>query len=133
MRYECDEPAFAGDYVELSDSWSRAQVRAIWASIPDDGIAQGDAEELFLALLRPKVLSVHLTCVDAQPITMASELVPWRTEQMDTRLYGWFGAVWVRHLSGLADLGNALRRKLFVISDTPIATVEAVPQNLNHS
>jgi hypothetical protein len=132
MRYDCDDPAFVGDYLELSDSWSRAQVRAIWGAIPDDTANADEAEETFLALLRPKVLRVHLTCVDAEPITDVAELVPARTEQMDTRLYAWFGMVWVRHLSELANLGNALRRSLVATSATTTQT-EPDPQSRNHS
>jgi hypothetical protein len=130
--------------VDLSDSWSRAQVRAIWASIPDRvndsraslrGVNEenSNAEDAFLACLRPKVLSVHLTCVDAEAITSASDLTPARTLQMDTRLYTWFSTVWVRHLSALADLGNALGRKLFVTSGIPVAMTEPALESQNHS
>ena len=105
MRYDCDEPAFAGDYVEFSDSFSRAQQRALWD-------VAGQDEEAFLALLRPKILSLHLSCVDAEPITAAADLTSERADQIDTRLYTWFSYAWVAHLRGLSDLGNAAGRRL---------------------
>jgi hypothetical protein len=133
MRYECEDAAFAGDFVEFSDTWSRAQVRATWATIPNTAAQAGaDTEDRLLACLRPKILAIHLTCVDADPITEAGDLTPERTEQIDTRLYEWFSSVWILHLKNLADLGNALGRTLFVFS-APIATMEAALPNLNHS
>jgi hypothetical protein len=89
-------------------------------------------EKTLLAALRPKVLSLHITCVDAQAITDPAELVVERVEQIDIRLYEWFTATWVKHLSELATLGNALRGKLFAISEA-VATMEPALENLNHS
>jgi hypothetical protein len=133
MRYECDDAAFAGDFVEFSDSWSRAQVRATWiAPDPKSGQTPEEAEERLLACLRPKILAIHLTCVDAPAIVAAEDLTVARTEQIDTRLYQWFASLWVVHLNNLANLGNVLGRTLFVIS-APIATMEAALPNLNHS
>lgn len=111
MRYACEDDAFAEDFVEYSDSWSRAQVRATWTAIGGD-----EAEARLLECLRPKILALHLTCVDALPITDAGDLTPERTEQMDTRLYTWFAETWTIHLRNLATLGNALRRQLLPIS-----------------
>lgn len=137
MRYTCDDPAFAGDFVEFSDSWSRAQVRAAWAAwaaIPSraDGISEEEVaagEEGLLAVLRPKIVAMHLTCVDAEPLTKAADLTPERTEEMDTRLYAWFVNVWIKHLNDLAELGNALGLTLFASRDTSKeATTDALPQ-----
>jgi len=125
MRYECDDEAFAGDFVEFSDSFSRGQQRALWA-------AAGNDEALFLELLRPKVKALHLSCLDAEAITRPDELTPERTEAMDLRLYSWFSFAWVAHMRGLTDLGNVLGRKLFAIYE-PVATKETALPNLNHS
>lgn len=116
-RYQPDDPAFAGDFIEFSDSWSRAQVRAAWDAIPDStGIANLAAETAWLDVLRPKVIALHLSCVDAEPIVEPADLTPERTEQMDTRLYTWFGHAWIEHVNGLAELGNALGRQLRAMS-----------------
>jgi hypothetical protein len=119
MRYDCDDPAFVGDFVEYSDSWSRIQVRETWASLPELAEANvGDeAEDALLKHLRPKIVAVHLTCVDAPPIISPADLTPRRTEQLDARLYQWFAQSWVHHLNSLTQLGNALGRKLFATSD----------------
>lgn len=109
MRYECEDEAFAGDFVELSDSWSRAQTRAIWAQQMQD-------EALFLDLLRPKIIALHLTCVDAPPIQTPADLIPERTDAMDMRLYRWFANVWWVHLRDLANLGEVLGARLYTIS-----------------
>lgn len=119
MRYDCDDPAFAGDFVEFSDSWSRAQVRAAWGAIPDNTLTvnlTGEGE--WLDAIRPKIIGLHLTCVDAEPITDPTDLTPGRTEEIDTRLYIWFATTWQSHMVGLATLGNALGRQLSPSSAT---------------
>ena len=134
MRYDCDGPAFAGDFVEFSDSWSRAQVRAAWDAIPASAAdATEDHEARLLDVLRPKILALHLTCVgesDAPvaPITDPAEVTPERTTEMDTRLFQWWSGVWVRHLSELSTLGNALGRQLWPTSDTSNLTTTTKPQ-----
>jgi len=143
MRYDCDEPAFAGDFVEFSDSWSRGQVKAVWVAYGamlalvngGDDVSDADAEaaeETLLSALRPKIIALRLTCVDSDPITDAGDLTPVRAADVDTRLWVWWTGVWPTHLRGLADLGNALRRRLSDTSAT-VAQMEAVPANLNHS
>lgn len=118
--YTPDDPVFEGDYVEYSDSWSRVQVRETWASLPAVSTAEvGDeAEDALLAKLRPKIVALHLSCVDAPPISDPADLTPRRTEQMDTRLYEWFARSWVVHLNALTELGNALGRRLSATSAT---------------
>ena len=144
MRYDCDDPAFAGDFVEFSDSWSRGQVRAVWSAyegfltLLNSTEAMTDAaaevaEEKLLSTLRSKIIALHLTCVDAAPITNAGDLISTRVADVDTRLWAWWTGVWPAHLRGLADLGNALKRRLSDTSAIVIETLEAVPASQNHS
>jgi hypothetical protein len=109
MRYDCDDPAFVGDFIEFSDSFSRGQQRALWAAASED-------EALFLDILRTKILRLHLSCVEAEAISDPDDLTPERTLAMDLRLYTWFGYVWVVHLRGLSESGNAIGRRLLGIS-----------------
>lgn len=118
MRYECNDPAFAGDFVEFSDSWSRKEVRETWNTVPTsaEDIQDGDDDGPLLACLRPKIIALRLTCSGAPPITDPNDLTVERADDMDTRLYSWFAGVWMRHLRELRSLGNALRQGLFVTS-----------------
>lgn len=138
MKYECDSPGLKDNFVEFSDSWSRAQTRATWTAwgdIPEGKVSDEEAvaaEEELLATLRPKIISLHLACPDAEPITDPADLTPARTEQMDQRVYLWWVNVWLVHLRDLANLGNALGRRLFDTSEakqdkaTPKTTVQPV-------
>lgn len=117
MRYTPDDPAFAADFVEFSDSWSRAQVNAAWGAIPTSTVQAADAETKLLDILRPKIIKLHLTCAEGEPITDPADLTVGRMEQVDERLYRWFANVWIAHLIGLQDLGNALGRGLYATSD----------------
>lgn len=135
MRYDCDDPAFKGDFVEFSDSWSRAQARAAWdawGAIPNQGSDEdvSAAEERLLACLRPKIVALRLTCIDAAAITKPDDLTPQRTEEIDTRLYAWWINLWMIHLKGLSNLGNALGRRLWDTSaaSQTKATTEKKPQ-----
>lgn len=121
MRYQPDDPAFEGDFIEFSDRWSRAQVRGAWDTAGKD-------EAKFLSILRGKIVALHLTCEDADPITDPADLTPTRTEQMDTVLYTWFAYAWIVHLNELANLGNALGRGLLPTSD---GQTQATPAQSN--
>lgn len=123
MRYECEIDSFAGDFIEFSDTFSRGQQRALWA-------AAGEDDALFLEHLRPKITALHLSCIDAEPITRPADLTPERTDAMDLRLYGWFGTVWLTHLRGLRELGNGLGRTSSAIS---VAMRQTALANQNHS
>lgn len=133
MRYQPDDPAFAGDFVEFSDSWSRAQVRAAWDALPNSvADATDNHEARLLDALRPKIIALHLTCEGAPHITDPAELTPKRTEDMDTRLFGWWSQVWIKHLGDLTKLGNALGRQLWNTSDTSNQTTKTKPQPTAH-
>ena len=125
MRYDCDHPDFAGDYIEISDRWSRAQTGAIFE-------AAGEDDELFWQLLSAKVLSLNLSCVDAPAITEAGDLTPARADDLDLRLFRWLNQCWMAHLNRLSDLGKALGRQLYATYDTPTPTVTALASP-NHS
>jgi hypothetical protein len=128
MRYSFGEAPFEDDFIEYSDNWSRAQVRATWEAVDREN---GGSEANLLDRLRPKIIALHLTCGDGSPpITDPLELTPERTDEIDIRLYSWFAGTWVKHLGELATLGNAFGRTLFAISD--VATVTA-PESQNHS
>lgn len=134
MRYSPDDPAFAEDFIEFSDSWSRAQVSAAWAALPTVATAKDNddpaaAEDALLACLRPKIIGLRLTCVDdLKPITDPADLTPARTEEMDLRLFEWFASVWIVHLNKLTSLGNALGRKLYATSDTSASKETTKPE-----
>lgn len=135
MRYAPDDPAFAEDFVEFSDSWSRAQVNAAWAAwaaLPATsvGVTQEQmdaAEERLLAALRPKILALRLTRPEMEPILHAADLTPEHTAEMDTRLYTWWANVWIAHVRALANLGNALGRRLSATSASNGTTPPQTP------
>lgn len=131
MRYKIDDPGLAHNFVEFSDSWSRKQTRAAWAAydaLPtstSDADAQAKAEEAsakLLDALRPKIVALHLDCEDAPPITEPADLTLARLDEMDERVYRWWINVWIVHLRGLSQLGNALGRRLYDTPDTSNST-----------
>lgn len=120
MRYECDIAGLESDYIELSDSWSRAEVRAFWAMTSRDGADYG-------ALMRRKLIALHLTCVDAEPLTTVEQFTEDNLEMLDMRAFQWLSFVPVAHVTRLGTLGETTRLRLFGNAGESAAQVNNSP------
>jgi hypothetical protein len=113
-RYECDDPAFAGNFVEYSDAWSLAQINAmVGASLAE-----------LVPLAAKKVTGLHLETLDGEPLTEAGDLTNDALEDVDLRLYYWLTGTFARVTGDVGRLGEALRRTLFVSS---VETTDGAP------
>lgn len=108
MRYSPEDEALAHNFVEYSDSWTRGETKTAYNKVGSE----------FLDLLKRKITAIHLDCLEGEPITDAAALTEDDLDRIDVRVYTWFSMTWVAHLNNLADLGNALGRKLFALSAT---------------
>ena len=107
-KYTCDIPGLEDNFIELSDSWSRREVR--------DFYQFKDTE--YLALLQSKLVACHLARPGAEPLT---EPVAFDADVMDTldmRIVHWVAGVPVAHVAGLGNLGEAPWARLFVSIET---------------
>lgn len=114
MRYEIDDPAGGGSFVEYSDAWSRAEQRAAWAA----------EDDTLLDILRPKIVAMHLLCGDGGYLDSPADLTLEGIDRVDMRVFQWFAATWSVCLRDLANLGNAWRRQLFATSAPETATTK---------
>lgn len=120
MRYECDIPGLEDNFIELSDGWTRKEVRSFWEF-------QG-AE--YLALVLSKLIACHLTRPGqehvTQPVALTSDLL----DELDIRLVHWVSSVPVKHVSELGSLGEACGRRLFASTETNSEAESAAPTPL---
>jgi hypothetical protein len=99
MRYEYAESA----YVELSDSWTRREVREFM---------EADGEGSLL------MLKSHIVSICLPGIASAEDITEEAIDEMDWQLWRWFSALPVAHLNSLYELGEKKRQQLLGIAGT---------------
>lgn len=107
MRYECDDPQFAGAFIEFSEQWSVRQRRAL---------VDGDGPE-YVKLLASKVTALHLPAIEGDAITEPAQFDQENIDRIDFRLFEWAKRTTVQLLMDLASLGEAYKRRLYGISE----------------
>jgi hypothetical protein len=107
MLYTCDDPQFAGAFVEFSEQWSVRQRRAL---ITETG-------EEYVQLLAAKIEALHLPAVEGEPITEPAQFNQENIDRIDIRLFEWVRRQTVQLLVDLAELGEAYRRRLYGTSE----------------
>jgi hypothetical protein len=120
MKYTCDLPELKECFIELSDSWTRKEVRSFWEF-------EGPA---YLALVLSKLTAVHLVRPGQEPITEPVEFSAAVLDELDMRLVRWVSSVPVKHVSELGSLGEACGRRLFASTETNLETESAAPTPL---
>ncbi|HHY54104.1 MAG TPA: hypothetical protein GYA08_01580 [Chloroflexi bacterium] len=106
IRIECTLPELTGNWVDLSDVWSRAELREWYVG----AIAGNDA--VTLPILERKLTGVHVRLVDGTLVTDAATLIA-RLDDLDVRLILWLSGGVTNALKELMALGEAKRRLLF--------------------
>lgn len=98
MRLQCNIDGFTDCYVEVSDRWTRKEIRDFHTTRLEDA-AQ---------LIQRKITAIYLTCADGEHITAPSMLTEERLDQVDAQVFNWLpGALMV----GLRELENLGFRK----------------------
>ncbi len=98
MRLQCNIEGFEQCYIELSDRWTRRELRDFYTTRVDDAAG----------LIQKKITAIHIECADGEHITTADQLTEERLEQVDVQVYNWLpGAI----MMGLRELENLGFRK----------------------
>lgn len=106
IRIECTLPELAGNWVDLSDVWTRREASDFYAA----SLAANDA--VTFPLLQKKLTAVHLHLADGTPITDVATLFD-RFDDLDVRLARWLATNIMDALQRMLALGEAQRRLLF--------------------
>lgn len=108
MRYDCPVPEFPDDYVEISERWSRGEVKAFFS-------ANGDE---YLDLVKRKVVALRLTTTDGA-ITEPEQLTLEAIDTVDVHVWKWFSVAINRGVDTLYTLGEEIALRWLRGSATP--------------
>lgn len=103
MRIICTLDDFPECWVEVSEKWTRAEEKILWAPTADQ----------FMDLWAWKVVACNLRCEDGQYITQPPAVTWDAVDNMDVRLAAFVGAVLSTAVLELRNLGKASRRVSF--------------------
>jgi hypothetical protein len=108
-RYACKHDEFSGAYVELSDVWTRGEMRKFANEQTDP--------DAYWALIRSKITALSLPTVDGDTIDNPDMLTDEDVlDAIDVRLWQWFSYVPIKHVGDVRKLGEALGLELFSTS-----------------
>jgi hypothetical protein len=96
----------AGNWIDLSDVWTRAEMRDWYAG----ALAANDA--VWLPILQRKLAGVHVHLADGALVEDAATFVT-RLDDLDIRLVRWLSIGVMSALQELMHLGEAQKRLLF--------------------
>ncbi|MFZ1755037.1 MAG: hypothetical protein WBO46_14950 [Caldilineaceae bacterium] len=112
VRFAVDIEGLEEDWVEVSESWTRAEVRGV-----------NEAEEAaLLGYLQRKLTACHLTRPGQEPLTDPALLDEERMDELDLRLIDFLGTVLIQAAVHLRSLGPLAGRLLLPGSDSSPTT-----------
>lgn len=119
MRIDCDVPGYEHCYIEMSERWTRREMRDFW---------QLQGEE-YLALIARKTVSLRLQVSDlgGDLLTDPADLTEAALDRLDYLLFSWFNTVPIIAVQELQRLGEATRRRLYVRAGDSAALETATP------
>jgi hypothetical protein len=105
IRLEATGP-LAGNWIDLADAWTRAEVRDWYAG------ALSAQDAVWLPILERKLVGVHVYLVDGTLVEEAATLLA-RLDDTDMRLVRWLSTGVMGALQELMALGERQKRLLF--------------------
>lgn len=112
MRLQCPIEGFEQCYVEISDRWTRREIREFRTARTEDAVG----------ILTAKIIAVYLECADGNHITEPAQMTEERLDEVDARVYLWLpGALLggLRELESLGFLAGLQRSATTAATSTP--------------
>lgn len=107
VRLECTAPGLEGNWIDLAEVWTRAEMRE-WVIAAMAGMVL----ERHAEMVERKLLAVHVSLPDGTLITDAKTLIA-RFDDLDMRLVSWLATGISQAINELAELGKTQKRLLF--------------------
>lgn len=101
VRMDCAAEGFEGNWIEVSDKWTRREVESVLSTSVDAD---------YIALLRAKTVGVHLELATGDVIDAPDKLTYDALLDADELLLGWLGYVLPTAIAQRRLLGNASLR-----------------------
>lgn len=99
-KYTCDIPGFEDCWFEISERWTRGELKSFFAET-------GDA---YLDLIRRKIVAIHMP-TEGDPITEPAHLVNENIDRVDIWVWKWFGTAIAVGVDELYSMGEAHARR----------------------
>lgn len=96
IRRECPIEGYTDNFVEVTDKWTRGEVRAYWR----------ESGEKFLEIYRKKITAVHLTVEGGEPITQPAAIQDEQVDGVDYVVWRWFGQAFQEAVNEVQRLGE---------------------------
>lgn len=100
MKYQCDIPGFEDCWFELSERWTRGELKAFFA----------ETGEAYLDLVRRKLTGIHML-TETGAIDTPEALTMEATDSVDIVLWKWFGTALNVGVDELYSMGEAHARR----------------------
>lgn len=112
MRMQCRVEGLEHNYIDVSDVWTRRDLRRL---------AEADGDE-WVDIAREKLVTCHIDVVGGAAIEQPADLTIDALDSMDLRIVGWLGAALPYACSELRQLG--FRSAVLSSGGNGTATVE---------
>lgn len=99
-KYQCDIPGFEDCWFELSERWTRGELKAFFA----------ETGNKYLDLVRSKIIACYFAAEGA-PITEPAQLTSENVDRIDIWLWKWFGTAVAVGVDELYSMGEAHARR----------------------
>lgn len=100
MKYQCDIPGFEDCFVEISERWTRKELRLYFS-------AKGDE---YVTFMQTKISSIYLETT-GEPIDEPGKLTLEASEDVDIALWKWLSTALTRGVDDMLSLGEAHARR----------------------
>lgn len=119
MRLQCPVETYTDNYVEFDERWSRAEVKKF---ISRNSLSM-------IETLQSKVTALHVRYQDGGVLDSPKDITEENLDRMQWEVFQWFITLPQVVMSGILDLGNAVRRQLLDTSeDSPDTEPSVTPQ-----
>lgn len=99
MRINCKLPGYEECFVEVSEKWTRGEIRRFWRGALGTG-EESDADNLLVQ----KTVAVHLVTADGMEIDDADDLNDEMLDSLDYELYIWLSNAYGEAIAELQKL-----------------------------
>lgn len=106
MRYECTIPGHEANFVELSDHWTRGDVRQYFALKGDE----------YMDFVRSKIVTIHLQMEDGTAIDTPEKFVNDNIDNVHLHVWRWVGMAIQKGVDDLYALGEVNARRSLGVS-----------------
>jgi len=121
LRYDCE--AFPGSFVEISDAWTRGEIK----SLISENLASSDSWRVAVT----KIVACHIERIDEDAITdpaqLPADLTDVAYDSMDMRLFRWLANVAIKAALDVTDLGEEIAASLWRTTEATAADNETMP------